>query len=80
MLDGEIDVLVSDGPIIWWLAATYEARGLTTLPFFLTEEYIAWGARKTDTQLIDSANRFLEGWKRSGRLKQILERWLPNAF
>jgi len=80
LLDGRIDLFVDDAPIIWWLAATYETKGITTLPFFLTREEIAWGVRKDNTRLLASANRFIEAWKQSGRLRELLKRWMPNAF
>ena len=80
LMAGTVDLLVSDGPIIWWLASTYESKGLTTPPFFLTEEYSAWAICKDNPKLMDSANLFLDGWKKNGRLKEVLRRWMPNAF
>jgi ABC-type amino acid transport substrate-binding protein len=80
LLDGKIDLFVDDASIIWWLAATYESKGITTLPFFLTREEIAWGVRKDNTMLLASANRFIEAWKQNGRLRALLTRWMPNAF
>jgi ABC-type amino acid transport substrate-binding protein len=80
LMSGKIDIFVNDAPVIWWLAATYEAKGITTLPFFITQENIAWGVRKDDVLLLDSANRFIAVWKQDGRLKELLNRWLPNAF
>jgi polar amino acid transport system substrate-binding protein len=80
LIDGKIDLFVNDAPVIWWLAATYEAKGITTLPFYLTQEDIAWGVRKDDTLVLDSANRFIAVWKQNGRLKEMINRWLPNAL
>lgn len=80
LMAGAIDIFVCDAPIIWWLAATYESNGLTTLPFFLTEEYSAWAVRKDDTKMLHSANLFLAGWKKNNRLKELLQRWMPKAF
>jgi len=80
LMAGKIDVFVGDAPSIWWLASTYESKGLTTPPFFLTEEYSAWAIRKDNPQLMNGANRFLDGWKKNGRLKELLQRWMPNAF
>jgi polar amino acid transport system substrate-binding protein len=80
LIGGKIDLFVNDAPVIWWLAATYEAKGLTTLPFYLTQENIAWGIRKDNAGLLDSANRFVAVWKQDGRLKELINRWLPNAF
>lgn len=80
LMAGKIDMFISDAPIIWWLAATYESKGLTTTPFFLTEEYSAWAIGKDNPRLIDAANRFVDGWKKNGRLRELLQRWMPNAF
>lgn len=77
---GRIDLFVHDAPVVWWLASMYEAQGLTALPFFISQEDLAWGVRKDDAALLDSANRFIEAWKQSGQLKALLHRWLPNMF
>ena len=77
MLDGKIDLLIHDAPIILMLAAENEAKGLTPLPILLTEEYLAWGIRKNDVELLESANRFIAEMKKDKKLDNIIRRWIP---
>jgi ABC-type amino acid transport substrate-binding protein len=49
------------------------------LPSPLTDEYLAWGIRKTDPELKASADRFLESISKSGQLESIVRRWLPYS-
>jgi len=65
--------------LIWWLAGTYEAQGLASLPFLLSEEDLAWGVRKGDIALLESVNQFLQEIQADGRFESILRRWLPQA-
>ena len=74
-----IDVFIHDAPIILQLASENEAGGLTPLNTLLTEEYLAWGIRREDTELLDSANEFIETMKSDGRLMQMVRRWIPLA-
>ena len=78
VLKGRIDVFVSDAPVVWWFASFYESQGLMALPFFISEENIAWAVRKDDTALLAGANRFIANWKQDGRLTALLRRWLPK--
>ena len=77
LLNNDIDILIHDGPIVLMLASEYDSKGLTTSTSHLTEEYLAWGIRKNDTQLLGSANRFIETYKREGKLDSIINRWIP---
>jgi polar amino acid transport system substrate-binding protein len=72
-----IDIFIAGAPGIWWKAATQEKAGLARIPILLTEEQFAWGVRKEDTELLKSANLFLETWKGDGRLKRAIKKWLP---
>ena len=74
-----IDLLVHDGPILVMLAAEDESGKLYLIPDYLTEENLAWGMRKNDPQLLESANRFVEQLKQEGRLETIIKRWIPFA-
>jgi len=79
LAEERIDMVVSDAPVIWWNATAKEAQGLMLIPIFLTEENLAWGVRKDDSALLESANRFLETWKSSGKLKSTIKQWIPSA-
>lgn len=79
LIDKKIEAFVSDATVNWWLAAEHEARGITVLPNLLTEEFLAWGFRKQDTQLKDAASKFVETSRQDGSLEKIARRWLPFA-
>lgn len=77
LLNNDIDILIHDGPIVLMLASENDSRGLTTSNSHLTEEYLAWGIRKNDIELLNSANRFIDFYKREGKLNSIVNRWIP---
>jgi polar amino acid transport system substrate-binding protein len=72
----QIDLLIFDAPMVYVLAAENE-WDLAPLPTFLTEEYLAWGIRKNDVELLESANSFVETLRKDGRLTTIIKRWIP---
>jgi polar amino acid transport system substrate-binding protein len=78
VLKGRIDLFVHDAPVVWWFASLYEAQGLMALPFFITEENIAWAVRKEDEELRTGANSFIAKRQQDGRIKAVLRRWLPK--
>ena len=73
----EIDVLVHDAPIVCHYAAITQDVQLTPILQFGTEEYLAWAVNKTDRNLADAANGFLEVIARSGQLSTTIHRWIP---
>ena len=73
----KIDIFIHDAPIILYLAAEYESKDLTPMYSLLTEEYLAWGVRKQNEGLLNSANNFLESSAASGRLQPLIQRWIP---
>jgi len=79
LLKKRIDLFVADASLIWWLSGTYEAKGLTAMPFLLSDEQLAWAVRKSDHELLKQANAFLQEIQESGRFQTILRRWLPQA-
>ena len=76
LMKKQIDLLICDSPVAWWLAGMYEAQGLVVVPILLSEEQIAWAVRKSDAELLASANQTLEKLQREGRSTAILKRWL----
>jgi len=74
----KIDMLVYDGVAVLMLEQTNQKYGFKKIPLFLTDEYLAWGVRKNDVALLESANDFLDEIKGNGKLKEILSRWIPN--
>ena len=73
---GEIDVFIHDAPTVWRVAGDPNEKELNGLYWPLTEEYLAWAVRKDDEPLRFALNRKLAEWKGSGRLKQLLTRWV----
>jgi polar amino acid transport system substrate-binding protein len=79
LIEERIDLVIGDAPVMWWNATAKEPQGITLIPIFLTEENLAWGVRKDDSALLESANRFLETWKSSGKLRSTIKQWIPSA-
>lgn len=79
LLVNRIDVFVQDGPILLMMLAQNQSADLTVLPSPLTDEYLAWGMRKTDPGLKESADRFLESITKNGQLESIVKRWIPYS-
>ncbi|HEY4415904.1 MAG TPA: transporter substrate-binding domain-containing protein [Verrucomicrobiae bacterium] len=74
----QIDLYISDATTIWWLASENEAEGLAAVPIQLTDEQIAWAVSKTNSDLLDAANKALAKWQQSGKANKIVKHWLPN--
>jgi ABC-type amino acid transport substrate-binding protein len=72
-------MLIHDAPIILYLASVNESKGVTPLFSLFTEEYLAWAMRKDDTELLKSANTYLQTIHKNGRLKEMIKRWIPLA-
>ena len=72
----EIDVLIYDAPMVYNLASKNEGE-LVPLPTLLTEEDLAWGMRKDDVELLESANKFIGHMNKEGKLIPIIKRWIP---
>lgn len=79
LLNGGIDILIHDAPMILMLAAENENNNLTVVPSLLSEEYLAWGLRKSDPALLEDVNRFIDQISKSGRLDELVQRWIPFA-
>ncbi len=77
LLKGRIDLVIHDGPIILLLAAENETRGLAVIRSLLSEEYLAWGIRKNDVELLEAANNFVEMMIKQDQLDPIINRWIP---
>jgi ABC-type amino acid transport substrate-binding protein len=75
---GKIDLFISDSPTIAWLEGMNTEIGLAAAPTALSEEFLAWGVRKTDTNLLDSVNAALDKLQQTGRATAIIKHWLPN--
>jgi ABC-type amino acid transport substrate-binding protein len=64
--------------MIWYLSGQFAAKGLAVAPMLYSEEYLAWGIQRTDPQLLNEVNAFLEKIRQNGELTVILTQWLPG--
>ena len=71
-----INIFVDDALSVIWLVSENEAD-LTALWEPLTEEYIAWGVRRDNRELLAQVNSILRQWKQDGTLHNVLLKWLP---
>ena len=71
-----IDLFVYDAPSIVWLVSENEGR-LTGFWQPLKVEYLGWGVRRGNEELLKQVNFILRNWRQSGTLKQVLGKWLP---
>ncbi|MGE9293890.1 MAG: transporter substrate-binding domain-containing protein [Puniceicoccales bacterium] len=79
LIAGKIDMFIYDSPVIWWYASEYESQGLAPLLAPLSEEFLCWAVRKDDSNLLAAANDFLELYRSSGKLQEIIKKWMPYA-
>jgi polar amino acid transport system substrate-binding protein len=73
---GRLDLIISDAPQVAW-AVSEHAGMLQILRVMLTQENIAWAFRREDVRLRDAANVALTTMRQDGRLRAILQRWIP---
>ena len=79
LIKQDIDMFIHDGPMILYLASENENKGLTALFTPLTREYLAWGVRKDNVELIDTTNNFLRAFNEEGTLSKRIKFWIPLA-
>jgi len=79
LISKDIDMFIYDGPMILYLASENENNGLTALFTPLTREYLAWGIRKDNVELLESANTFLRTFNETGKLSKVIKYWIPLA-
>ena len=77
LIEGKIDVVVHDAPIICYYAAANEAEKLTPILQMGTEEYLAWAINKADSALLAKVNGFVDTIRADGRLNTTIKRWIP---
>ena len=79
LIDKNIDMFIYDAPMVLYLASENESRGLTVLFALLTKEPLAWGVRKDNVELLESANKFLQALNEEGKLNKMIKYWIPFA-
>ena len=63
-------------PLIWRIAGNSSEQELKGLYWSLTKESLAWAVRKDDEPLRFALNQKLAEMKNSGKLKELLSRWV----
>ncbi|MBU1232809.1 MAG: transporter substrate-binding domain-containing protein [Proteobacteria bacterium] len=77
LIDKRIDAFVYDAPMICHYAAINENEKLTPILTLSTEEYLAWGIRKEDSELQAQANQFLQELNDKQELQRLIRTWIP---
>ncbi len=72
-----IDAFIHDAPTVWRIGAGIDERELMGLYHPLTDEALAWAVRKNDPELVATLNELIAGWRETGQLDQVLNRWIP---
>jgi polar amino acid transport system substrate-binding protein len=73
---GDIDVFIHDAVTAWRIGDPEAQEPLTSSFSPLTEEYLAWAVRRTDTALHGDVEAVLQRWRRTGRLQEFLQKWV----
>ncbi len=79
LMAGRIDVFVHDAPIVLMMAAQHQTEGIRPLPIMLNDEYLAWGLRKEEPDMVEAVNAFIDQAKQKGTLQTTIKRWIPLA-
>lgn len=79
LIAGRIDVFVHDAPIVLMMAAENQSDGVKPLPVMFSEEFLAWGLRKDDPDLVEAVNAFIDQARQKGSMQTIIKRWIPLA-
>lgn len=77
LIGGKIDVFVYDLPMNFYFASLHESKGLAPVPVPLSREFLAWGIRKEDTELLKTANEFIDTLQQDKQMQTKVQRWIP---
>ena len=69
------DVYIHDAAVITWMASENEAD-LIALPLPSKKDHLAWGLKKSDTELLETVNKVLDQWKQDKTLDRLRKRWI----
>jgi polar amino acid transport system substrate-binding protein len=74
-----IDMFIGDAPMVIWLVSENESS-ISGIWQPLNEEYLAWGMRKDNPNLLARVNAALAQFRHDGRLDMVLHKWLPKQY
>lgn len=80
LMIGNIDYFIHDAPTIWRYTLSLSNTKLTGFYTPLTKEYLAWGVRKGDTQLLEYLNANIKKLEQDGIIQKIKNKWLPTII
>ena len=66
-----------EGRIVRWVANHPRNKTLMAVPGRFDEQQLAWAVSRRDNELRQEVNRVLADWKASGKVDEIIDRWLP---
>ena len=79
LMQRRITMFIGDAPTVIWLVSENESSlGGIWQP--LNEDYLAWGIRKDDENLLARVNAALAQFRLDGRLDRVLQKWLPKQY
>ena len=79
LMQRRITMFIGDAPTVIWLVSENESSiGGIWQP--LNEDYLAWGIRKDDENLLARVNAALAQFRLDGRLDKVLNKWLPKQY
>lgn len=78
VVTSKADIFVYDSPVIQYLGGKREMEEIVPVNITLTIEYLAWAMRKDDEKLQKQVAEALIEFENDGRLKTVLNRWLPR--
>ena len=71
-----IDAFVHDAPTAWRIGSDPAYQDLIGLYWPLTDEYLAWGVRKSDKALREALSNEIKRMQKDGRLARISRKWI----
>jgi polar amino acid transport system substrate-binding protein len=77
LIANKIDAFVYDAPMICHFAAVNETAKLSPILTLATEEYLAWGIRKDNLQLLEQSNAFLADLEEKQQLLPMIRARIP---
>jgi len=76
--DERVDIVINDSPTILMMADQYKDIGLVAVPGRFTEDSLAWAVNRFNHELLDQVNEVLRQWKQSGKLDEMIAKWVPK--
>ena len=79
LLRGQIEMLIYDAPFVHWVAKEHQSGDLAALAFSpLSEEFLAWGVRKSNRTLLNKVNEFIRTSEKNGTIDEIISGWISK--